>query len=90
MTFHLSAKWAAAGGGALAALAGGLWWSLRAPATIPMAVAPASVSVARVQSGVVPVEMDGIGHVEAYNTVNVMPQVSGQIVKIAFGMSFTR
>ncbi len=42
------------------------------------------VSVATVKLSNVPIELDGIGHVQAYNTVHVMPQVAGQVVKVAF------
>ena len=61
------------------------WWFLRTPApSVAPTAAPTTVSIASVKSGVVPIELDGIGHVQAYNTVNILPQVSGQIVKIAF------
>ena len=42
------------------------------------------VTVARVAQGTVPIEFTGLGHVQAFNQVTVRPQVSGQIVKIAY------
>ena len=42
------------------------------------------VTVAHVAQGAVPIELTGLGHVQAFNEVTVRPQVSGQIVKIAY------
>jgi membrane fusion protein, multidrug efflux system len=42
------------------------------------------VTVAKVAQGAVPIELAGLGHVQAFNQVTVRPQVSGQIVKIAY------
>jgi multidrug efflux system membrane fusion protein len=43
-----------------------------------------SVAAATVERRDVAIELKGIGTVQAYNTVNVKPRVSGQIVEIAF------
>jgi multidrug efflux system membrane fusion protein len=84
MRFDSTGKALALGALMVGVIAAG-WWFLRipAPSAAPTA-APITVSIAPVKSGSVPIEMDGIGHVQAYNTVNILPQVSGQIVKIAF------
>jgi multidrug efflux system membrane fusion protein len=67
-------------------LAIGAWLLMRAwhkpppprpPPPVPVAVAPA-------QSGDVPIYLDGIGTVRAYNTVTVRAQVDGMLDKIAF------
>ena len=42
------------------------------------------VTAGRVQTKDVPIYLDGIGTVQAYNTVTVNSQVSGQLIKIAF------
>ena len=47
-------------------------------------VAAVPVIVASVERRDVPVELKGIGTVQAYNTVTVKPRVSGQIVQVAF------
>ena len=47
-------------------------------------VAAVPVVVASVERRDVPVELKGIGTVQAYNTVTVKPRVSGQIVQVAF------
>jgi membrane fusion protein, multidrug efflux system len=46
--------------------------------------APVSVSVAAVQSGDVPIYLDGIGAVQAYNTVAIKSRVDGQIAELRF------
>ncbi len=45
---------------------------------------PAPVLVAPVRSGDVPIELDALGRVSAYNTVTVRAMVGGQIKRIAF------
>ena len=45
---------------------------------------PAPVLVAPVRSGDVPIELDALGRVSAYNTVTVRAMVGGQITRIAF------
>jgi membrane fusion protein, multidrug efflux system len=47
------------------------------PAAVP-------VIVASVERRDVPVELQGIGTVRAYNTVTVKPRVSGQLIQVAF------
>jgi membrane fusion protein, multidrug efflux system len=70
------------------ALAGGGWKLFHgqaAKAAPQQAAAPATpVTVAKVAQGAVPIELTGLGHVQAFNQVTVRPQVSGQIVKIAY------
>ena len=45
---------------------------------------PAPVLAAQVRSGDVPIELDALGRVAAYNTVTVRAMVGGQIKRIAF------
>jgi multidrug efflux system membrane fusion protein len=49
--------------------------------TVPQSV---PVNTAQVQVGDVPIDLDGIGTVEAYNVVDVHTQVTGTIQQIAF------
>ncbi|MGA2795483.1 MAG: efflux RND transporter periplasmic adaptor subunit, partial [Roseiarcus sp.] len=46
--------------------------------------APAPVSVAQATRADYPIRLDGLGQVQAYNTVTVRTRVDGQVVKIAF------
>lgn len=46
--------------------------------------APALVSVAQARRADYPIYLDGLGQVQAYNTVIVRTRVDGQVVKIAF------
>ena len=67
----------------------GLGWKLvdgrAAKAVPPAAAAPAvPVTVTKVVPGAVPIELTGLGNVQAFNQVTVRTQVSGQIVKIAY------
>lgn len=48
------------------------------------ALAPVPVTVADVVVKTVPVQLPAIGNVEAYSTVGVKPQVSGQIFRVHF------
>ncbi len=72
------------------ALAGGGWkifhgeTAKAAPQDAVATAAAAPVTVAKVAQGAVPIEFTGLGHVQAFNEVTVRPQVSGQIVKIAY------
>ena len=43
---------------------------------------PVTVAAAKVQD--VPISLDAIGTVQAFNTITVRPQVDGQLVEIAF------
>jgi multidrug efflux system membrane fusion protein len=52
--------------------------------TEPSGPAPAQVSVAPATRVDYPIRLDGIGQVQAYNTVTVRTRVDGQVVKIAF------
>ncbi|GGF09692.1 multidrug transporter [Aliidongia dinghuensis] len=52
-----------------------------APAVTP---APVPVTVATATAGDVPIELDGLGRVQAFNTVTVRTQVEGQIQRIAY------
>ena len=78
-------------GAALASARGGiqaLWRRLpiaqSAAVTPPPAVPPVKVEVAAARRQDVPIFLDGIGTVQAYNTVNVKTQVDGAITRILF------
>src|ERR1700688_5278201 len=45
---------------------------------------PAPVVVAKVTEKTVPIEVSAVGNVEAYSTINVVPQISGQLTQIFF------
>jgi multidrug efflux system membrane fusion protein len=45
---------------------------------------PAPVVVAKVTEKSVPIEVSAVGNVEAYSTINVVPQISGQLTEIYF------
>jgi multidrug efflux system membrane fusion protein len=65
------------------------WSNIRAvsgkPPTGDPALAPAiPVKVVRAQAADVPIYINGIGTVQAYNTVNVRSKVDGEIVQILF------
>lgn len=61
-----------------------LWRYLAAPGSAADPAVPIPVTVAKVERSDAPHDLIGIGKVQALNTVNVIPQVSGQIVKVAF------
>ena len=42
------------------------------------------MTVTQVAQGTVPVELNGLGHVQAFNQVTIRPQVSGQITQIDY------
>ncbi len=69
-------------------LAGGGWYvvgSYKADAASAPAPMPATpVTVTPVAQGNVPVELNGLGHVQAFNQVTIRPQVSGQITQIDY------
>jgi len=74
------------GGLLICAIGVGLWllvaaWLKPAPAPKPP---PIPVTVAAVQTGDVPVYLNGIGTVQAYNTVTVRFLVNGTLEKVAF------
>jgi multidrug efflux system membrane fusion protein len=74
---------------ALAIVAAPIWYlfhSQRAEAEIPSrpATPPASVLLVTSERRDVPVELKGIGIVQAYNTVTVKPRISGQIMQVVF------
>jgi membrane fusion protein, multidrug efflux system len=75
-------------GASLAACAGALVLSRYHPSEaapeIPAVVPAVPVNAAKVQVGDVPIVLDGIGTVEAYNAVDVHSQVTGTIQQIAF------
>ncbi len=67
----------------------GLGWKMvdghAAKAAPQLEAAPAvPVMVAQVARGAVPIELTGLGNVQAFNQVTVRTQVSGPIVKIAY------
>jgi multidrug efflux system membrane fusion protein len=73
----------------LAIVAAPVWYvfhSQRAPMELlgPAPAAPVPVTVATSERRDVPVELQGIGIVQAYNTVTVKPRVSGQITQMVF------
>jgi multidrug efflux system membrane fusion protein len=74
-------------GGVLVCLAGsGLWLVLRVmlkPVPVPVAP-PIPVVVAVAQAGDVPVYLDGLGTVKAYNTVTIHVRVNGTLDKVVF------
>jgi multidrug efflux system membrane fusion protein len=75
--------WAALAG----VLALGAWLLMRAwqpPPPPPRPPPPIPVAVAVARAGDVPIYLDGIGTVKAYNTVTVRAQVDGALDKIAF------
>ena len=45
---------------------------------------PVPVTLGQVQAKDVPIYLDGLGTVQAFNTVTVRPRVDGQLVKVAF------
>ncbi len=61
-----------------------LWHERAAPDGAPPPPAPVPVTVAPVRDSAELHDLIGIGKVQAFNTVDVIPQVSGQIVKVAF------
>lgn len=66
--------------GAVLRVAGG-----KATADVPAAAPPpVPVSVATVQQGDVPIELSGLGQVQALNQATIRPQVSGQIAGISY------
>lgn len=73
----------------LAALAGGSWIGLRALASAPPPLAaskpaPVPVVTARVQQSDVPIVLNGLGTVRAFNTATIRSQVIGILQKIDF------
>src|ERR1700739_4754256 len=57
----------------------------KAKAAIPAAAPPpVPVAVAEVQQGDVPIELSGVGQVQAFNEATIRPQVSGQITSIDY------
>ncbi|MDR3440908.1 efflux RND transporter periplasmic adaptor subunit [Telmatospirillum sp.] len=74
----------------LLVVAGGLWAVLRpgssGPSTAATSATPQSVPVvvARSSRQDVPVYLQGLGNVQAFNTVTIRPQVDGQLLQIAF------
>ena len=72
-------------GAALAAAAAAAYFVLDRPEKGKTAAPPpASVLAAPVRSGDVPIELEALGRVSAYNTVTVRAMVGGQITRIAF------
>ncbi|HVE21384.1 MAG TPA: efflux RND transporter periplasmic adaptor subunit [Acidocella sp.] len=53
-------------------------------ASPPAPVSATPVAVTQVAQGNVPVELSGLGHVQAFNQVTIKPQVSGQITQIDY------
>ncbi len=75
------------GGVAAAVLLAAAVFVLRDPGDPAGTAKPASsapVSTATVTSGDVPIELEGLGRVQAFNTVTVRAQVGGQVDKVDF------
>lgn len=81
--------------GLLAGAGGGAWtwWQQRQAAPAPQAESPAGrpgrgapvpVTVAAAQRQDVPIRLDAIGTVQAFNTITIRAQVDGQLIEIAF------
>lgn len=77
--------WGAAAVLAIAAAA--VWWMSQRSEPAPSVAAaarPVPVEAATAARRDVPVLLQGLGNVQAYNTVTVRPQVDGQLVEVAF------
>ncbi len=68
-------------------VAGVVWTGQRPPPTVNAPAAagrPVPVEAATAARRDVPVLLQGLGNVQAYNTVTVRPQVDGQLIQVAF------
>lgn len=74
--------------GSLFVLGSDIFDPVSSAAPIPF-VPPAPVAEATVARQDVPIELDGLGRVQAFNTVTVRTQVEGQIQQIAFNQGQT-
>lgn len=64
-------------------ISGGGWWMLRgSPQTASRPVPPVPVTVAAVTAQDVPIYLDGIGTVQAFNTVQIRAQVNGTLLAL--------
>jgi multidrug efflux system membrane fusion protein len=82
-------KWAPAAGVYARKLHDLLPDGLKAPAAAPTPLeakgpAPTPVSVGQAKRADYPIYLDGLGQVQAFNTVTIKSRVDGQVVKIAF------
>jgi membrane fusion protein, multidrug efflux system len=79
-------KWLFASAAVVAVLALSAFWLARPQHAAQPGPAgqPTPVVTAAVTQHPVPIERDGLGHVQALNTVTVHSQVAGQIVKVAY------
>jgi membrane fusion protein, multidrug efflux system len=76
-----------AGGIALAALIAFVAWVTRAPATAAVAPTPApgvAVETATVARVTVPLNVEGLGNVQAFYTANITARVDGELQRVAF------
>jgi membrane fusion protein, multidrug efflux system len=65
------------------AVIGGGWWMLRGPPKAePVPVPPVPVTVAAVKVQDMPLYLDGIGTVQAFNTVLIRAQVNGRLLAL--------
>jgi len=74
----------------LAAGAGYAWWRFhegraKAAAAAPPVARPVPVVTAESRQGDLPIYLNGLGTVTAFNTVTVRTRVDGELVKVAFG-----
>jgi multidrug efflux system membrane fusion protein len=56
----------------------------KAKAAAPVAAPPVPVAVAEVEQGDVPIELSGLGQVQAFNEAMIRPQVSGEITSVDY------
>ncbi len=79
------ARWIAAS--AIVIVLGGVgYWLMRAPAPAPTAAIPPAIPVqtASAAQSDVPIYFDGLGTVQAFNTVTVTTRVDGQLQRVTF------
>jgi len=75
-------------GSSLAVVFAVAWWALARGAatasTTRVLLPPVPVLIGVVETGDVPIYLDGLGTVQAFNTVTLRSRVDGQLVKVAF------
>ena len=68
----------------LAVVVGAIWWHSHPKKPAPKAPPPVAVNIAPVTRADVPENLEGLGTVQAFNTVTVTARVDGRIDKVAF------